>query len=153
MLWFMIGVLCLAIDRLSKFYIVNNFVAGGSIPVINNVFHITFHLNDGAAFSILGGRTMFLVIVSIIIMVSILYFIITRKPENNLFMLSLTFILAGAAGNLYDRLFNAGEVVDFFDFRLINFPVFNVADIFVSVGAVLLFVYILKFSDNEKEKK
>ncbi len=150
MLWFVIGFFCLAIDRLSKIYIANNFVTMKSIPLINNVFHITYHLNDGAAFSILGGKTTFLIIASAVIMVGLLCYMIAVRPENNLLMLSLTFILAGAAGNLYDRIFNNGEVVDFLDFRLINFPVFNFADCFVTIGAVLLFVYILKFSDKVK---
>jgi signal peptidase II len=148
MLWIVIGLFCLAIDRLSKLYVANNLMTGQSIPVIDNVFHITYHLNDGAAFSVFGGRRLFLIVSSVLIMLAILYYIIAKKPKNNLLMLSLTFILAGAAGNLFDRLFNNGNVIDFFDLRLINFPVFNVADFFVSTGAVLLFVCILKFGEK-----
>lgn len=151
MLWFIIGILCVAVDRLSKMYIANNFMTGQSVPVINRVFHITYHLNDGAAFSVLSGKTVFLTVISLVIMAAIAAYIIIKKPKNNLLLLSLTFILSGAAGNFIDRV-ASGAVVDFLDFRLINFPVFNIADCFVVIGGALLFLYILKYSDNDDKR-
>lgn len=148
MLWFLIGTLCLVIDQLSKIYIVNNFMTGQSIPVINRVFHITYHLNDGAAFSLFGGKTTFLTVAAIVIIVGILLYIWKKKPTNNLEIFSFTLILAGAVGNLIDRI-SRGAVVDFLDFALINFPVFNFADCFVVVGGVLFFIYVLKYVDNK----
>ena len=148
MLWCIIGILCIAIDSLTKLYISNNFITGQSVPVINRVFHITYHINNGAAFSILRGKTVFLAICSIIIICGIFAYIIVKKPKDNLLMLSLTLILSGAVGNLIDRLFRGG-VIDFFDFRLINFPVFNVADCFVVIGGILLFVYAMKSTKDE----
>lgn len=151
MLWFIIGLLCVAVDRLSKMYIVNNFAMGHSVPVINRVFYITYHLNDGAAFSILSGKTVFLTVTSLIIMAAVAAYIIIKKPKNNLLLLSLTFILSGAAGNLADRALS-GAVVDFLDFRLINFPVFNIADCFVVTGGALLFWYVLRSPDGNEKK-
>ncbi len=149
MLWFLIGALCLIIDQLSKIYIVNNFMTGQSIPVINRVFHITYHLNDGAAFSLFGGKTAFLTIASIVIILGIVFYIFWKKPTNSLEIFSFTLILSGALGNLIDRI-SRGAVVDFLDFTLIKFPVFNFADCFVVVGGMLFFIYVLKFMDTEK---
>jgi len=148
MVWFLTGLLCVAIDQLSKVFVANNFMTGQSIPVINNVFHFTYQLNDGAAFSILGGKTVFLSIVSVVIILGILAYIFIKKPSNNLELLSLTLIIAGAVGNLIDRVFR-GAVIDFLDFTLINFPVFNIADCFVVIGGVLFFFYVLKYVDNK----
>ena len=147
MLWFLIGIFCLAIDQLSKNYIANNFMTGQTIPVINRVFHITYHLNDGAAFSLFRGMTVFLTIATAIIIVALLAYVFIKKPQNNLALMSFTLIISGALGNLIDRIFR-GAVVDFLDFRLINFPVFNIADCFVVVGGILLFLYVLKYVEN-----
>lgn len=147
MLWFLIGFFCLAIDQLSKIYIANNFAIGQSIPVINRVFHITYHINDGAAFSLFRGMTTFLTIATIVIIVGLLAYVFIKKPKNNLALMSFTLIISGAAGNLIDRLLR-GAVVDFLDFALINFPVFNIADCFVVIGGVLLFVYVLKYVEE-----
>ena len=147
MLWTIIGILCLALDQLSKLYIANNFVTGHSVPVIEDVFHITYHLNDGAAFSLLSGKIEFLTITSIIIVIAIGGYIFKKKPTNNLEIMSFTLILSGAVGNLIDRI-SRGAVVDFLDFTLINFPVFNFADCFVVAGGVLFFIYVLKYVEN-----
>ena len=151
MLWFIIGILCILIDRLSKTYISNNFEVGQSVPVIKNVFHITYHLNDGAAFSILKGKTAFLTAATIIIIIAVLIYIFIKKPKHNMLLMSLTLILSGAVGNLIDRVKDKA-VVDFLDFRLINFPVFNVADSAIVIGGILLFLYVLKFSESGTKK-
>ena len=149
MLWCIIGILCIAIDSLTKLYISNNFMTGQSVPVINRVFHITYHINNGAAFSIMRGKTVFLSICSIVIICAILAYIFIKGPKNSYLMLSLTLIVSGAIGNLIDRLFRGG-VIDFLDFRLINFPVFNVADCFVVIGGILLFLFAMRSTKDVK---
>lgn len=81
-------------------------------------------------------------------MLAIIIYIAVKRPKNPLIMTSLTMILAGGTGNLYDRIVLNG-VRDFFDFRIINFAVFNIADIFVVCGALLLVLY-LWLSDEKK---
>ncbi len=147
MIWIIIGAVCLALDRLTKFYIASTFAIGESIPVIKNVFHITYHLNDGAAFSILQGKRIFLLITTIIILLLLIFYIFIRKPENRLVRLSLCLIISGAIGNFIDRI-KTGSVVDFLDFRLINFPIFNVADSLVVIGAACLFIATLKYGEE-----
>ena len=147
MLWILTGILCLAIDQLSKIYIANNFTIGQTAPIINRVFHITYHRNSGAAFSLFSGMTVFLTIVTALIICGLLAYVFIKKPKSSLALMSFTLIISGALGNLIDRIFR-GSVVDFLDFRLINFPIFNIADCFVVVGGVLLFVYVLKYVED-----
>lgn len=145
MLWIFLAVVCITADRLTKIYISGNFKLGESVPVIKNIFHITYHLNDGAAFSILQGRRFLLIGGTLVILAAVVVYIILRRPENKVLLLSLTLVVSGAIGNLIDRI-SSGEVVDFLDFRLINFPVFNIADSLVVIGAVCLCIYTLKYS-------
>lgn len=138
----------LAADLISKHIAEANMKLGQTIPVIRNVFHITYVMNEGAAFSIFSGKQTFLVIITAAAMLAVIIYIAVKRPKNPLIMTSLTMILAGGTGNLYDRIVLNG-VRDFFDFRIINFAVFNIADIFVVCGALLLMLY-LWLSDEKK---
>lgn len=106
--------------------------------------------NKGAAFSILQGKTIFLILMVSIVSLAILYFLI--KYKHKFLRLSLSLILGGALGNLYDRIFSGGSVVDFLEFHFGSyvFPTFNVADILVVVGTILLMIYILFLYKEEK---
>lgn len=138
----------LAADLISKHIAEANMKLGQTIPVIRNVFHITYVMNEGAAFSIFSGKQTFLVIITAAALLAVIIYIAVKRPKNPLIMTSLTMILAGGTGNLYDRIVLNG-VRDFFDFRIINFAVFNIADIFVVCGALLLVLY-LWLSDAKK---
>ena len=138
----------LAADLISKHIAEANMKLGQTIPVIRNVFHITYVMNEGAAFSIFSGKQTFLVIITAAALLAVILYIAVKRPKNPLIMTSLTMILAGGTGNLYDRIVLNG-VRDFFDFRIINFAVFNIADIFVVCGALLLALY-LWLSDEKK---
>jgi signal peptidase II len=143
MIWFILGVVCFALDIITKNYISSNFKIGESIPVIKDVFHITYHLNSGAAFSILQNKRMLLIIISCAVVSGLVAYLAVKKPENKLLLCALTLVLSGASGNLAGRIYR-GVVVDFFDFRLINFPIFNIADCLVVIGAGLLILYVFK---------
>lgn len=107
-----------------------------SYPIIPGVFHLTYGRNSGAAFSILQGKQIFLIIfTTLILSILVFYFIKNIKKGNRLLKLSLAFIIGGALGNLIDRI-RLSYVVDMFDFTLINYPVFNTADIFVVLGTI-----------------
>ena len=99
-----------------------------------------------------GGRWFFIAVTIVVIAVVIVYSIISRKKTSWLFKVSTAMIIGGAIGNLIDRI-DAGVVLDFFYFELINFAVFNVADSFVTVGAVLLGISILFLHDFDDEPK
>ncbi len=148
MLWLpvIMGVGSFAADRLSKAYIAANMRLGQSIPVIENIFHITFKTNDGAAFSILSGKVPFLIGATLLIIGLLVAFILVKKPKSKIFGIAVSLIISGAVGNLVDRI-ALGHVIDFFDARFIDFPIFNVADICVVIGAALFCIYVYRSTD------
>jgi len=121
-------------DFFIKAYLRAN-LAFQSIPVIKNIFHITVVFNKGAAFGILQGKTSFLIYAGVIFILA--FFLIVKKEGKRglLFMIACGLILGGALSNLYDRIF-LGFVVDYLDFRI--WPVFNLSDSCLNIGAVLL---------------
>lgn len=141
MLYALIVVIAIFVDQISKWLVVNHLKDAGTLPLIKDVLHLTYSENDGAAFSILKGMQSFLVIFTSIAMALMFVYMVKlgEKKGSGLLSLALSFVIAGGIGNLIDRL-RMGYVVDFVDFRLINFAIFNVADVFITVGAALLIV-------------
>ncbi len=138
----------LSLDQLSKFLSTKYLSPDQSMPVIGGVFHLTLIHNRGAAFGVLKGQVYLFILMAVICVALIsLYLNRQRRKRPSLYNISLGFILAGALGNLIDRLC-FGYVIDFLDFRI--WPVFNVADSAITVGAILLGWSILKqnASDN-----
>ena len=152
MLWIAISVLLVAADQISKWYVSTHFYLGQSVPVIPDVFHFTYWTNKGAAFSMLQDKRWFFVVFTILVIGAILFYVVKKKITDKAFLLSVTLVIAGAVGNLIDRV-RIGEVIDFFDFCLINFPIFNVADVCVSIGAVILLISIMRAPSLESGKE
>ena len=150
MICIFIILLCPIIDQLTKLLVINNLKSISTFPIIKDVFHLTYVENTGAAFSVFNKNTMALTILTSVFILILLYFLYKEvKTNNNTFMkLGVSFIIGGAIGNLIDRIFRS-YVVDFFDLRIINFAVFNVADLFVTIGAVLV-LYVLVFDKSYK---
>ena len=127
-----------------------------TIPLIENVFHLTYIENRGAAFSMFAkfdSRWIFVALAAVITL-AICYALSKKLMQTALGSWSLVLITAGAVGNAVDRVAR-GFVVDMFDFRLIHFPVFNVADIFICVGGVLFVIYFMfqhKDKPNDKNE-
>jgi signal peptidase II len=140
--YFAIFVFGIILDQLSKYLAIKYLQPINSYPLINDIFHLTYRENNGAAFSILQGMIPFFVIVNIIVTVLIIYIIASKKVTNLLGCYALIFILTGGIGNVIDRIIR-GYVIDMFDFTLINFAVFNVADIFVTCGGTLFVILYL----------
>ena len=113
------------------------------IKIIGDFFVFKSTINDGAGLGILSGQTALLIIMSIVFIIAFIVFDIFYKNNSKLYFIALNFILAGAIGNLIDRLF-LGYVRDFIYINLPFMPYyFNVADVFITVGAVLLLIEIL----------
>lgn len=137
------------IDQLSKYYIESHMTLGMSIPVINNIFHITYILNPGAAFGILEHKTVFFICIALIILIIAIYLYSRIPTKYRLMRFGIGLLLGGAIGNMIDRI-KTGYVIDFFDFRI--WPVFNVADIAIVCGVSLVVYTLLFLSENEDEK-
>lgn len=149
---FFVGViLLLAVDQLSKWVVLHTLTGVESFPLINGVFHLTYCENRGAAFGILQNQVWVFVAITIAVLAAVIYYMLRVRPKNKWLNISLMLLVGGALGNFIDRIYR-GYVVDFFDFCLINFPIFNVADCFVVVGAVMLAVYLI-FSEYQKENR
>ncbi len=143
MYFILIVIPAVLLDRLSKLLVMGRMALSESIPLWEGVFHITYIHNEGAAFSMLSGRQAFLQILTALLMLAILlYLLFAGRRSSRLTVVALSLILAGGLGNLWDRVLY-GWVPDFLDFRLIHFAVFNVADIFVTLGCALLFLEVL----------
>lgn len=143
-LFYLIALIIVVIDQVTKAIIVRTMALSETIPLIEGVFHITSHRNRGAAFGILQDARVFFIIVTIIVVAAIIWYM-PRLRQHKLSLTALSLILGGAVGNFIDRLLQ-GEVVDFLDFRLINFPIFNVADSAIVIGVSLLLLDSLRES-------
>ncbi|MCQ2452888.1 MAG: signal peptidase II [Oscillospiraceae bacterium] len=141
MVYFILAFLIVLADQAVKYLVTLSYGAGGQWDILPGILSITFHKNTGGAFSMLNQYTMVLAIASAVVCVIIIILLIACK-WSGFGKLSLAFILGGAIGNLIDRFF-MGYVVDMFYPRFINFAIFNVADIFITIGALLLILFIL----------
>ncbi|MFC0558679.1 signal peptidase II [Halalkalibacter alkalisediminis] len=152
MKYYMIALVVLVIDQISKWIVDTQMVIGERITLIERVLYFTSHRNKGAAFGILQGQMWFFYIVTIIVIVGIVYYMQKEAKNSALFGVSLALILGGAVGNFIDRLFR-GEVVDFVDTYIFgyNFAIFNVADAALCIGVGLLFIKMIQ--DERQQKK
>lgn len=135
----------LLLDQVIKFIITKNLVLMEEIPIIKNFFSIYYLKNTGAAFSIFGNKTLFLIIISILCLIFLKYYIKKLKRVTKLTIVSLGIMIGGIVGNLFDRII-CKSVIDYlsFSFGNYNFPVFNLADIGITIGAVLLLIDLIK---------
>lgn len=144
----------LIFDQLTKMRAVKTLKDQDPISLIQNVFELHYLENHGAAFGILQGQRTFFVIVTIIIVIAVFY-IYAKMPLDRKFnklRVILVLIAAGALGNFIDRT-RQGYVVDFFCFKLIDFPIFNVADIYVTSAAIALVVFVIFYYKDEDLKQ
>lgn len=134
------------IDRLTKIWALNAFKNTQEIVLIKGFFSFMYIENKGAAWSILLGKTVFLIIFTFIILCGIIYYLLKYRPKSKIMRTALSLIIAGAVGNLFDRVLYK-HVVDFIYFHykdVYSYPIFNFADICVVVGTVLLMICILR---------
>ena len=127
------------------------------MTLVEGFMDLTFVENRGVAFGMFSGQRWFILLLTGIIAVGLIWFYVTMPKKKEYFPLrvSLVLVLSGAIGNIIDRLFR-GYVVDFFEFTFFEWPVFNVADIYVVVGVILLalmIIFVVKDEDLELKKK
>lgn len=129
-------------DQAVKYWASAYLKAEGTVRIINNIFHLTYAENTGAAFSMMeGGRIIFLVLTPIMLLV-FAFLLFSGRIKNRGGEFCAALVIAGGLGNFIDRLFH-GYVVDMFYFVPINFPIFNVADIYITCGVFLFIICYL----------
>lgn len=114
------------------------------------VLNLSYYLNDGSAFSMFGGQTSMLICVTSLMMGAMLCAMVLKKVRTLPYIIAFSLVIAGGVGNLIDRIFNNGLVVDFIDVRIINFAIFNFADICAVCGGILLCVLVILDEIAEK---
>lgn len=140
------------LDQASKAAVQLWMYQGESITVVPQVFHLTYILNPGAAFGLMAYQTPLLVAVAVVLLVGVAVGYRRIQAEGPFFRYGLSLIVGGALGNLVDRL-RYGHVIDFFDFRV--WPVFNLADTAIVIGACLIILQLIKegkLKEPEKER-
>lgn len=142
---YLIGFIVLLIDQLVKLIIKNALSLNQEVIVIKNFFSIHYLQNEGAAFSIFQNKTLFLILTALICLVILIIYIQKENNLNKISNISLGLLLAGISGNLIDRLIYK-KVIDFLSFTIFNydFAVFNIADIAITTGALLLLINCIK---------
>ncbi|WP_225743985.1 signal peptidase II [Marinilactibacillus sp. Marseille-P9653] len=141
-IYYVIAAIIVGIDQLVKYLTVQNISLYETVTAIPNVLSFTYHQNSGAAWSILEGQMWFFIIVTLIVIGVIVYFLHTQGRQSFLFSSALTLLLAGAIGNLIDRVLNQ-YVVDMFRLEFVQFPIFNVADMSLTFGVGLMILYLI----------
>jgi signal peptidase II len=149
------GVIILGVDQYTKYYIVSNYALGESSEFINGFIDIIYINNKGGAWGILNGYTWVLLAITALLMIVCFTLLLKLGRQNKLIFWSISFILFGGLGNMIDRIFRDGNVVDFLHFEFYpTFPIFNVADCAVVFGAFLLMAYyVYDIIKDFKQKK
>ena len=139
------------IDQLIKYFVYNFLKPVGSIDVIPGLFSLDYVENKGAAFGMMANMRWVFIVFTIVVIAIILYVVFKKKITNKLFIASAILLIGGGIGNLIDRIF-LGFVIDYLSISFFP-PVCNFADYCITIGTVLLLVYLLFFSDYFKSNK
>ncbi len=138
--YIIIGIVVFLLDIMTKLVAELRLMPVDTIPLWEGVFHLTYVENRGIAFGMFSGQRLTFILVTILVLALLSYVYSKTRERTNWMKWGVALVYGGAVGNLMERLAK-GYVVDFLDFRLIHFPVFNVADIAVCVGAVCLMIH------------
>ena len=146
----LVGIILIAFDQLTKYLATVKLKGKAGYDIIEGVFQFLYHENDGSAFGMFGGKTIFLLVFTSVILIGILY-VYFRVPLTKRYLpirIITMCLAAGAIGNMIDR-FTYHYVVDFLYFELIDFPIFNVADCYITVSAGILLILCLFYYKEE----
>lgn len=149
-----ISSLIILLDQIVKLLITHNLVVGESIKIINNFFYITYVNNSGAAWSILTGNRILLIVITLLVLFIIYKYLIKDKKLQKIEQIIYGLLVGGVIGNLIDRVVR-GYVIDYLDFYIFNYdyPIFNIADAAIVIAVVLLIYLIIKGDKYDSRRK
>jgi len=141
------------IDQISKIVVVNLLDTNNNIQLIKNFFYLTYAQNNGAAFSILTGQRILLILITLLIIGMLIYYLKKNFNQDKLNKIAFSLVIGGSIGNLIDRIVR-GYVVDFIDFKIFgyNFPIFNLADTFITIGVIILIIIAFRKEDTNDNR-
>lgn len=141
------------VDQVLKGIVMSTMEKGETVPFIKGFMQWTYTTNNGMSWSLLSGQTIFLVTVSVVALGFMAYVLVKGWIQHLIGYCAFAMVAGGAMGNLADRIFNGGHVVDYIDITpWFNFPIFNFADCCIVVGAIILFIYIWIFHRDLDKK-
>jgi signal peptidase II len=141
MLYAVIGAMVVILDQVTKLLVQSKMHVGQSIKVLHPVLYFTYVKNPGAAFGIFPAGSFLFVIITFVVLAGVLWYLYRARPKDQRLLWGIVFCASGALGNVIDRL-RIGKVVDFIDVRI--WPIFNVADMAIVLGVILVLLYTLK---------
>lgn len=147
-LYLVISLLVVVADQWLKNYIVTNFKIGDEKTIIPGILSFTYLQNDGAAWNIFSGQMILFYLISIAAIVVVVYYLFNPKYKNWLFDTGLALVLGGIVGNFIDRL-HLKYVIDMLQLDFVQFNIFNIADSAITVGIVLVFIYLIFISKKD----
>lgn len=145
-------------DQLIKIWVIENLTLNQTVDFITlagkKILNLTYLQNDGAAFGSFSNMRYLLIIITTLLIIGCIYLMIRSvKDKDNFSIITLSVIIGGGIGNLIDRIFRGGKVIDYIEVGFMDFAIFNLADCFVVVGAILFGVYIVFFEEKKKTLK
>lgn len=151
----LLAAVLVGIDQLTKLIISTNMELNETIHLLKiggtEVLNLYYCTNEGSAFSMMEGKTAFLITITSVVIAALIAGLLLKKIKRPALIVSVSLIIGGGVGNLIDRIFNNGSVIDFIDVRIINFAIFNFADICAVVGGILMCLFII--IDEVKESR
>ena len=147
-LYLILSILFVIADQVVKMWTVNHFSLFEGMEFMKGLVSILYVRNTGAAWGMFEGRMVFFYLITAVAVGTLLYLMFKEKGKSKLLLTAYSLILAGAVGNFIDRI-RLGYVVDMFKFEFIDFPIFNVADICLTIGVIFLFYYVI-FKEQSK---
>ena len=148
LLYLILSILFVIADQVVKMWIVNNFSLHEGMEFMKGIVSILYVRNTGAAWGMFEGKMFFFYLITAVAVGTLVYLMFKEKGKSKLLLTAYSLILAGAVGNFIDRI-RLGYVVDMFKFEFIDFPIFNVADICLTIGVIFLFYYVI-FKEQSK---
>ncbi len=151
-IFWIVATISLCLDQATKYWVVQNFNLLETQPLISGIFHFTYVRNTGAAFSLLAGNTFILRWLSLLVSLGLMGFALLGGKLKKLEQISYGLLLGGAMGNGIDR-FIFGSVVDFIDLRLIQFAIFNLADVSINLGIICWLIDSFKKPKGDRNSR
>lgn len=150
-IWTAVAAAVIAVDRIFKYIVMTGYSEGNVIGELPGFFDFVYVRNTGAAFSLFSDMTLLLGIVSILFCICVAVYWFVRKPKSNIKRAAVALLFSGALGNAIDRIFY-GFVVDFISLKWFDFPVFNIADVAIVVGAFTAVIYVIFFDKESSDE-
>lgn len=148
-LYLLISLAIVWADQALKAYVVSHLALGQTVQAWPGLFSLTYLKNNGAAWNILPGRMVLFYLISIVAICLVLYYLFKDGKKSALFSVGLALTLGGILGNLIDRI-HLHYVVDMIQLDFINFNIFNIADSAITVGIIIIFIYLIFFEGKQK---